>query len=282
MSGLDQFYTQRQIAAHCVNSAAPHLAQLAGKRAFFIEPSAGDGAFYNLLPPRRRYGLDIQPKNAEIVADDFLASSYTPPAPPRRTIVIGNPPFGKRGALAAAFMNRAFAMADTVAFIVPVIFRKYFIHKQLPPDARWVFSLPLPRDAFRTEDKKTYAVNTEFQIWTRINGGGRDMRLHSPPPIKHPDFEMWQYNNTAAALKVFDNPFDFAVPCQGYQDYSRREQDAAACEKHKQWMLFKPHTTRAGEILRDAIDYARLSLKNTTTVPGFRKGDVVREYLGYE
>lgn len=276
---LDQFYTQPQIAKQCVDFAMSHFTRLAGKRPFFIEPSAGDGVFYDLLPAHRRYGMDIAPKHAQIVKGNYLDSAYRSPVRRGRTVVIGNPPFGKRGKLAVAFMNKAFEAADTVAFIVPVIFRKHFIHKQLVEGARWIDTLALPRSAFRTADKDNYTVNTEFQIWTRLDTMDEDMRLYEPPAIRHDDFEMWQYNNTKQALKMFDNDFDFAVPCQGYQDYTRRETDADACEKHKQWMLFKPHSGRADKILRRVIDYARLSLKNTTTVPGFRKGDVVQEYL---
>ena len=39
---------------------------------FFIEPSAGTGAFYNLLPPQRRLGMDIEPKCEGVIAQDFF------------------------------------------------------------------------------------------------------------------------------------------------------------------------------------------------------------------
>lgn len=43
-------------------------------------------------------------------------------------------------------------------------------------------------------------------------------------------------------------------------------------------MLFKPKNEIVYSRLHDEIDYEDLSLKYTTSVPGFRKGDVVREY----
>ena len=221
--------------------------------------------------------MDIAPRRHDFLCADFL----TPRVwnhPRRQTIVIGNPPFGKRGKMALAFFVRAAQMADIAAFIVPVIFRKYFIHKQMPKGWRWIFAKQLPRDAFQTPDGKSAAVNTEFQVWTKYQTGGEDGRLFAPPPIRHDDFRLWQYNNTPDALKVFNEKFDFAVPSQGWQDYARRETNPRKCEKHKQWMLFAPTNKKARKRLYDEIDYAQLAAHNTTSIPGFRKGDIVCEY----
>ena len=278
---MDQFYTQRQVAAECWGNLVPVLRDLGlDEGAFFLEPSAGDGAFYDLLPPGQRVGFDIAPHHPDIVRRDFLRDDDALlKIPDSNLVVVGNPPFGKRGKLAVDFFRRAAQEADTIAFIVPVIFRKHFIHKQLPPDFRWIYSMPLARSSFRTITGKDYSVNTEFQIWTRIDSSLINRRLTAPPPIHHSDFVMWQYNNTRDALKVFTNPFDFAVPCQGWQDYSRRETTASHCEKHKQWMLFKANSYAAFVRLHDEINYESLALRNTTSTPGFRKGDLVEEYI---
>ena len=53
--------------------------------------------------------------------------------------------------------------------------------------------------------------------------------------------------------------------------------DPDECEKHKQWMLFKSDSEVVLRRLH-AIDYGELALCNTTSVPGFRKGDLVKEY----
>ena len=254
---------------------------------FFIEPSAGTGAFYNLLPPLRRLGMDIEPKCEGIIKQDFLKVSggydFSQPSSPLPTgpheiVIIGNPPFGKRGKLAIAFFNHAAYLADTVAFIVPVNFRKWAVHKQLDSSMRFISKLALPREAFQLGNGKPYAVNTEFQIWTRAEAKAYpDMRLHQPLPISHPDFQMWQYNNTLAALKVFRNDFDFAVPCQGWQDYSRKETDEKKCERNKQWILLKARNPSVLARLMH-IDYERLARECATAVPGFRKGDLVQAY----
>ena len=277
---LDQFFTRPEIARRCWKNLAPLLRELTKERNLtFVEPGAGDGAFYDLFPPSaRRIGMDIAPRRKDFIAQDFLSWQGRTRAKKKNVFVVGNPPFGLRGKTAAAFFNKAADIGDTIAFILPVIFRKYFIHKKLNPDFRWIYQLPLPRDSFCTDRRERYSVNTEFQVWTRLPSARKDMRLFSPPPFSHPDFVMHQYNNTRAALRVFEESFDFAVPSQGWQDYARRETDPAKCEKHKQWMLFRADCDKVRARLFGGIDFAALAAENATAVPGFRKGDVVREY----
>ena len=282
-SELDQFFTKPAVARKCWQGLRAVLPALTKKEIgdlFFIEPSAGDGVFYDLLPAgeAHRIGVDIAPRRAEFIAADFLTMPFPRVRAAADTVIVGNPPFGRRGELAVQFFNRGACLADTIAFIVPVIFRKHFIHKKLPHGWRWIKTIPLARDAFWTAQKSTYAVNTEFQIWTRLPSCHQDHRLFHPPPLAHADFEFWQYNNTREALKVFDNPFEFAVPCQGWQDYNRRPEKESECEKHKQWMLFKPKNARVRRQLLK-INYRALALKNTTSTPGFRKADLVQEYM---
>ncbi|BBM88518.1 hypothetical protein COTS27_00199 [Spirochaetota bacterium] len=287
MQELDKFYTKREVAALCWEQSVPLLQKITHKNVnnlFFIEPSAGQGDFYDLLPGKahRKIGIDLASLRPDFIKTDFLNWDYKtqrlPRSSSRTTVVIGNPPFGHRGQVAVKFINKAATIADTIAFIVPVIFRKYFIHKLINEDLQWIYAEDLPRGAFYTDKKQTYEVNTEFQVWTRLKSSYKNKRLYEPPPIKHDDFIMHQYNNTKQALKVFNNDFDFAVPSQGWQDYTRRETKEAKCEKHKQWMLFKAPNQTIFERLYKGINYKTLAMKNVTSIPGFRKGDVVKEY----
>jgi len=278
-TSLDPFYTKKEVAAACwqhVTETLLILNRTVGEF-FFVEPSAGTGEFYKRLPLQRKLGIDIAPKCDAVIPQDFFKVISLPFAP-RDTVVIGNPPFGKRGKLAIAFFNHAAALADIVAFIVPVNFRKFTVHKQLDASMRFISKLALPRDAFYLDTGKLFSVNTEFQIWTRLASAQQDMRQYKPLPICHQDFQIWQYNNTPAALKVFQNAFDFAVPCQGWQDYSREETDEKRCERNKQWMLLKANSPDVLARLR-RIDYERLAQECGTAVPGFRKGDLVKAYV---
>lgn len=275
---LDQFYTRKEVAQLCWEVFADALYTLNKNpnEIFFFEPSAGTGAFFDLMPVDRRLGIDLVPKCVGVISKDFFDVSEIPSAP-QDTVVIGNPPFGKRGKLAIDFFNHASYFADIVAFIVPLNFRKYSVHKRLDSSMRFIEKRVLPRDAFHLDDGKLFSVNTEFQIWTRLESKHSDMRELKPLPIIHQDFQLWQYNNTKDALKTFDNEFDFAVPCQGWQDYSRRETDEKKCERNKQWMLIKAvNLTSLERLMR--INYENLAQKCATAVPGFRKADLVKEY----
>ena len=180
----DQFYTKSYIAEACFTYFLQEAeqAKMLVDSLFYIEPSAGEGSFYDLLPADRRTGIDIAPQHPGIIKGDFLTWTYRPFFYRRQeTVAIGNPPFGKRSSLAIEFFNRAAEVADTIAFILPVTFRKYRIHKVLNGEFAWIASYPLEREAFYTEKQENYSVNTEFQIWTRLPFAGKDMRLSAPP-----------------------------------------------------------------------------------------------------
>ena len=273
MNSLDQFYTGTSVARKCYRAVMRRM-DGAVDNPYFIEPSAGDGVFFDLLPPYHRVGIDLAPRHKSVQEANFLKWRCGKGKRENR-IVIGNPPFGKRGALAVEFIRHAAALADTIAFILPMCFQKYGMQRKLPSDLRLVLNEVIPRESFRFPDGRPYAVNTALQVWTRRNVGA-DSRLRSPDPVAHKDFKLYQYNNTEDALKVFDNPFAFAVPCQGWQDYRRREKTAAACEKNKQWMLIQAGGAALKRLWE--IDYDALAMRYSTMVPGFRKNDLVREY----
>lgn len=275
---LNPFYTKQSVANLCWNYLTETLTSVnrTVQQMYFVEPSAGTGAFFKKLPVHRRFGIDVAPMCDQILKQDFFKLTHLP-YPSDKTIIVGNPPFGKRGKMAIAFFNHAAKFADIIAFILPVNFRKYIVHKQLEKSMQFIRRLPLPRDAFHLNSGKSYSVNTEFQIWTRLPCSLDDMREHKSLPIKHQDFHIWQYNNTKGALKVFDNTFDFAVPCQGWQDYSRRETDEKQCERNKQWILLKANDQDVLDRLHH-LDYEILARECGTAVPGFRKGDLVKAY----
>ena len=165
----DTFFTDREVAEHCFN-AFMCVAEKNGinvEEYHFIEPSAGEGCFYDLLPPGRRTGMDIAPRNKNIKKADFL-SWY--PSQHEKYIAIGNPPFGHRGAYALAFVNRAFLFADIVAFILPMSFYSNGkgTNMERVKNARLIHSEPLKGDSFYMPDTKTpMSVKTVFQVWEK-------------------------------------------------------------------------------------------------------------------
>ena len=275
---LDQFYTREDIAARCWKMVCKKARRIVDwEKAWFVEPSAGSGAFLSLMPPAQRAGYDIAPQCDGITQADFLSLDRWDGDPDRDCVVVGNPPFGKRGRVALDFFSHASKQASIIAFIVPYVFTRWEIHKKIPEEWRLIHEDTLPVDSFVHLNGRPCQVGTVFQIWTHRKSRHRDLRVRQRPPVSHPDFKMLQYNNTLEARKLFKLPFDFGVPCQGWQDYGRRETNEAQMERSKQWMLFEAMDGSVREIL-DSIDYHALAHTHTTTVPGFRKSDVVAAY----
>lgn len=281
---FDQFYTQDHVAEQCLDNLLNVLTRQSDyllDETFFVEPSAGDGAFLRALDKahyNNYYACDIDPHHSRIVQRDFLEDDLSKELPPKsQAIVIGNPPFGRRASLAAKFINQAFKYVDTVAFILPLQFQRYSAQAKLHSSARLIFDSNLASDSFIFKGK-SHSVRCCFQIWT-TRSFGQDLRFRSAPATTHPDFEMWQYNNTREAEKYFDRKkyqWDFAVPRQGYKDYSARATDPTLMDRHTQWIFFKASTPEVLDRL-NRLDYNKLSQKNIS-IPGFGKADVVAEY----
>lgn len=167
----DAYYTDRGVAADCVKTflslTDKHNIKLS--EYIFIEPSAGEGCFYDVLPANsKKIALDIKPsKIPHIKKADFLTWF---PSEKNKYIVIGNPPFGVRGALALAFIKRAFLFADVVAFILPMSFYSNGKGSNMSrvENAKLLYNKPLKPDAFYLADTgEKVSVNTVFQIWKK-------------------------------------------------------------------------------------------------------------------
>jgi hypothetical protein len=133
----------------------------------FIEPSAGNGAFLDLLPTERRIGIDIMPRREEIVGSDFLSWSIKPNG--YRYVVIGNPPFGYRAWLALAFVNHAAKFADFVGMILPMAFQSdgKGSPKHRVRGLELLHSEVLPPDSFTDAQGSAVKVNALWQVWKK-------------------------------------------------------------------------------------------------------------------
>ena len=184
----DQFYTAPGVAEHCLGvfKAVARLHGISLRGYQYIEPSAGCGYFYRLLPAGNRIGIDIDPKAApdggdllhEIIQADFLR--WHPG--PGKFVVIGNPPFGRNGKTALDFVFKAFEFADYVAFVLPPIFNstgKGSCHNRL---SRAGYALlrteNVADDSFIRPDGALFSVKTIFQVWARQAPAG-----HAKPTL---------------------------------------------------------------------------------------------------
>ncbi len=167
--GLDQFFTREEIARDCFDSLLQWMAQDGARESGyrFIEPAAGMGAFYDLLPPDRRTGIDIVPFREDYEQQDFLG--WKPPFDGLRNAVIGNPPFGYRAWLALAFVNHAATFADYVGLVLPMAFQSdgKGSPKHRVEGLRLMHMSFLPSDSFVDGEGKPLKINALWQIWQR-------------------------------------------------------------------------------------------------------------------
>jgi len=265
---IDKFYTKETIVDLCLLQISLQEYES------IIEPSAGNGSFSKKI---KCYAFDLEPEEETIIKANFFEidlSKFNSPI-----LIIGNPPFGKRSKLAIDFFNKSAEFASTIAFILPLQFRKWSVQSKLNENFILETDINIPENSF-FYGNKSFDINCCFQIWHNKNfKETKDLRIKIAPLIKHKDFEMWQYNNTKQALKYFDKEkykWDFAVPRQGFYDYKKRIVKVEELDKKIQWIFFKAENEKILYNLLN-MDFEKISKKNTT-IPGFGKADIVEEY----
>lgn len=178
---LDQHNTPKELAQYCWNSFQNYLKTENRKVEDFnfIEPSAGSGSFYDLLPKKKRIGIDIErfPKYAiEYLQADFI--TWYPAKKKKNYIAIGNPPFGYRGWLALSFLKHASEFCEYVGFILPMSFQSEGkgSPKNRVENMVLVHSEKLPDNLFVSNEGTNTSVNTLWQIWKRgVKGSPLDL-----------------------------------------------------------------------------------------------------------
>lgn len=278
---LDQYYTKEDVSLKCCYTLENKLNKYIDfAKVKIVEPSAGTGSFVNSA--KKVFGddsdiiaYDKDPKADFIIKEDFLKLTLEFK---KNVITIGNPPFGKRSNLAISFFNKVSEFSEVIAFIVPLQFNKYSVQNRLNKDFKLIFSENLKEDSF-IHKNKSYKIRCCFQIWTKIDTTYENLRILKAPETSHPDFEMYQHNNTKETLKFFNKDtykWDFAVPRQGFYDYSLKINDPKELKKNIQYIFFKAKNQKVKNRLLK-IDFNELSKKNTT-IPGFGKADLVEYY----
>jgi len=146
----DQYYCKPEIATFLIGlldlSEYDHI----------IEPCAGDGAFSLQIPGCEAY--DIDPHHESIIKKDFweLWFEYNP----KKTLIIGGPPFGRHHENAKKFLERSTMFANTIAFILPDNFKNITNFKMILEEK-------LPEDSF-TAGGYPFAYSCSFQVYKKI------------------------------------------------------------------------------------------------------------------
>jgi hypothetical protein len=216
----DQFYTKPDVAEYCFNKfkeVAKGL-DINLNNYTFVEPSAGCGHFYRLLPHERRIGIDIEPQKSIMLQEewkDLIKSDYLlwQPNIKNKFVVIGNPPFGLRGKLALDFINKSNPFADMVAFILPQLFNsdgKGVAGKRVI-GYKLAHTENLPINSFIYPDGIEVGINTVFQVWTKINTDKIKIK-----PIKTCDSYIKVYSLSDGGLPANTRNKDMIGKCDIY------------------------------------------------------------------
>ena len=160
---IDEFFTKPEVAAELFERTLEVVSVRPGFREVtrWLEPSAGEGAFYNLLPEDKRLGIDIAAKVSGVIQHDFLTFRDFGE---HRYFCIGNPPFTKNAA--AKFFNYAARVSQYIAFVVTETFSRPSIQRKLDRHFHLLATLPVPDMAFLHGGREC-SVATIFQIWER-------------------------------------------------------------------------------------------------------------------
>jgi len=159
-NGLDQFYTNKDIVLKCYNK----LNEIINLNEYDIhlEPSAGSGSFFNIMDNTKKIGLDIEPKEKDIIKMNFF--DYKPEED-KKYLVIGNPPFGRVSSLAVKFFNKSAEFANCIAFIIPRTFKRVSIQNKLDLHFDLVYNEDLPITPCCFTPKMT--AKCCFLIWVK-------------------------------------------------------------------------------------------------------------------
>lgn len=177
---LDQFYTKPEAAKRCWELLQAWLKEHPQDFDRFLEPSAGAGAFFRLMPKGSRLGMDLDPKIQGVEKEDFLSAEL----PEASYLTVGNPPFGKNASLAVKFFNKSAKLGPVIAMIFPLTFRKRSLQARLDHSFHLELDEELPKSSF-TLDGEDYDVPCAFQIWARKEERRKKEKL----PMTHGDFK---------------------------------------------------------------------------------------------
>jgi hypothetical protein len=168
---IDEFFTKPEVAEDLYRKTLEIVAQRPGYRDVtrWLEPSVGEGAFFNLLPADT-LGIDIAAKVPGVVEHDFLTYRQFGD---HVYFCIGNPPFSN--GMAVEFFNWAARVSSYIAFVVTTAFANPSVQRKLDRHFHLLATLPVPDTAFLHGGKET-SVPTIFQIWER-----RDALRPLPP-----------------------------------------------------------------------------------------------------
>ena len=260
----EEYFTDPLYAKKCVELVESHRA-IASFDAV-VEPSAGTGVFLDAVTHPNVHAVDILPRDPRVVKADYF--DWRPPTD-KNILVIGNPPFGQRAALALRFLEKSMSYASVVAMILPRSFKKYTFQEMMNPRFHLVDSLE--GDSFFMASGQPISVKTVFQIWEKRDQPREKLVL----PMSHPDFEMKHAHLSRTSeekrAELIRN-FPFAIPQVGA---AFRPRDSGDIDKGSWWFI-RPMVDGVRERF-EKLDFSFVEGMNTAH-QSLSKRDIIRAY----
>lgn len=171
---LDRFYTPTEVAKECLN-----LIDFSNYDCV-IEPSAGTGNFVKQFPKDKSiFSYDINPQYEGIEKADWFTIDKNQFSNYKSVLVCGNPPFGQQNTLAIGFFNEAAKFANTIAFILPLSFKKDSIQNRLNLNFHLEKEIIMEDCKFILKDEELITVPCVFQVWERKSIERKPVRLRT-------------------------------------------------------------------------------------------------------
>jgi hypothetical protein len=272
--GLDKFYTVPSYSKKCIDKVF-ELYDI-NRWDLIIEPSAGNGSFFNQLPNTEKnitkIGIDILPENENIIKQNFF--EYQPPVDKKNILVIGNPPFGKVSSLAINFFNHAAQWATIIAFIIPRTFRRASVQNKLNDMFHLVYDEEVSNKPCCFSPPMM--VKCCFQIWER--------KIEKRPlinlPTKHNHWEFLAFGpNDSKGQPTPPDGADFAIRAYGGKIGDIKIEDLDIL-RPKSWHWIKSNIDKEKLIdIFKQLDYSN-SL-NTARQNSMGRGELVNLYSDF-
>ena len=274
--GLDKFYTITEYSKKCIDKVF-ELYDIS-YFSLIIEPSAGNGSFFNQLKCNNKIGMDIAPENKNIIEMDFF--NYKPPKNTNNTnntnkiLVIGNPPFGKVSSIAIKFFNHSAEWSDVIAFIIPRTFRRVSVQNKLNTLFHLIYDEDVPTKPCHFIPKMM--VKCCFQIWEKKE----IERLIINLPTKHKDWIFLSFgSNDEFGQPTPPDNADFAIRAYGGK-IGEIKKIKLNNLRPKSWHWIKSNINKENLInIFNQLDYSN-SL-NTARQNSMGKGELIRLYIDF-
>jgi N6-adenosine-specific RNA methylase IME4 len=254
----DQFFTKRPLARRLYEVTKAMIAEQQIEFGCWLEPAAGDGAFFDLLPADNRLGIDLDTKAEGVIEHDFFSYDGLDV---RVYGTIGNPPFGKNANMAIKFFNRCAQISSFIAFILPRTFKKDSVVNKLHENLHLEYEELLPENSFEMDGMEK-SVPTVFQIWVKKP----DRRARVEILADHEDLEFLSPERVAEADILFQRVGVGA----GTIKYDITENST---ESH-----FGLKCSEDAEAILQTINWNSIK-HNTAGNPSISKSDVLKAYI---